>query len=174
MHAPAAALVLFSLRQGKVHACPAVQECTAQRLVSLSKLESAQLVRTPEGLHRLRLALLVMWGISRIKRVRARACPVTQAHSAAALVSRLSLVCALQDRSRLVVPARLPARPALQASTAQLRVCQPALIALPVLSQRDLLRPLLVPRVLLGFTVPQLASRHASPALQASTAQLRV
>ena len=78
---------------------------------------------------------------------------------------------ALQDRSRLVVPARLPARPVLQASTAQLRVYLPALIALPALSQRDLFRPLLVLRVLLGFTAPRLASRHANPAPWAKNAR---
>ncbi len=106
------------------------------------------LVRIPKGPPHLRLALLVLLGNFIIKRVKARARPVTQAYSAAALVSRLSIVDALQDCFHLLATSHLHARPALQASTAQLRARRlPALIALTVLSRRDLRHPLCVPRV---------------------------
>jgi hypothetical protein len=108
--APAAALVLFSRRQGC--AGPAVQACTTHRPFSPSKLESVWLVRIPKGPPHLRLALLVLLGNFIIKRVKARARPVTQAYSAAALVSRLSIVDALQDCFHLLAPSHLHARPA--------------------------------------------------------------
>jgi hypothetical protein len=66
--------------------------------------------------------LSVLQVFFRIIRVETRACPVMQVHFAVALASRLSAVFALQDRSLSAFLARLPARPAPQASTAQLRV----------------------------------------------------
>ena len=119
--APAAASAPFSLSQGKVRACPAVQACTAQQPGSPSKLESVWLVRTPKDMPHLLLALLALRDISRIKRAKARACSVTQVHTAAAQASQPSVVYVLQDRSPLVAPPRLRARPAPQASTAQLQ-----------------------------------------------------
>ncbi len=167
------ALVPISRKQGKVRVCPAVPACTAQQPVSPSKLESVWQVLIPQVPPRLRLVLRVLWVFFRIKPVKSCVCLVVQVHFAQALVFLLSAVCALQDRSLL--RARLSAPPAPRASTAQLMVLPPsAVIALLVLSQPDPLHPLPVLHVLLDFTVPQLASKHASPAPLASIAQLLV
>ena len=70
----------------------------------------------------LQRALFVLSGIFRTEQVKTHACSATQVHSAAAQASLLSAAAALQDPSPLVaLPRLLRARPAPQASTAQLR-----------------------------------------------------
>ncbi len=68
----------------------------------------------------LQRALHVPSDIFRTERVKAHAGSATQVRSAAVQASLLSAASALQDRSPLVALHRLRARPALQASTAQL------------------------------------------------------
>ena len=69
----------------------------------------------------LQRALLALPGIFKTKQVKAPACSVIRVRSAAAQASLLSVAAALQERSPLVAPTRPRARPAPQASTAQLQ-----------------------------------------------------
>ena len=69
----------------------------------------------------LQLAPLALPGIFRTKLVKAHAYHVMRVRSAAAQASLLSAAVALQERSLLVAPPRLRARPVPQASTAQLQ-----------------------------------------------------
>ena len=120
-HASVASLVLFSLRQDRDRASPAAQACIAQRPVLLLQQECAWLALTPHHtLHR-RPALHVGRVPTKIKRVKAHAYPVMRVHTAAAQVLLLSAAAALQERSPRVAPPRPRARPAPQASTAQLQ-----------------------------------------------------
>ena len=106
-HAPAASLVLFSLKQDRDRASPAAQACIAQRPVLLLQPECAWPALTPHHtLHR-RPALHVGWVPTKIKLVKAHAYHVMRVHTAAAQASLLSAVAALQERFPRVAPPRL-------------------------------------------------------------------
>ena len=115
-------MVLFSLRQDRDRASPAAPACIAQRPVLLLQPECAWPALTPHHTLHHQPALHVGWVPTKIKQVKAHAYHVMRVRSAAAQVSLLSAAAALQERSPLVAPPRLlRARPAPQASTAQLR-----------------------------------------------------
>ena len=116
-----AVLALISLSQGKHRAFPAAQACIAQRLVLLLQPDCAWPALTPRHTLHLRPALHVGSVPTKIKLARAHVYPVMRVHTAAAQASLLSAAAALRERSPLAAPPRPRARPAPQASTAQLQ-----------------------------------------------------